>query len=49
VPNGNTVTVTATPDTGKLFDHWIVNGQSVTTNPITITMTTDYSLTAVFK
>jgi hypothetical protein len=49
VPTDTVVTVTAIPDQGKVFDHWILNGQTITTNPITITMTTDYSLTAVFK
>jgi hypothetical protein len=43
------VTLTATPAAGYVFDHWeIVGSDNVTSNPVTITMNTDKSVTAVF-
>jgi len=44
---GSTVTLTATPDTGAVFDHW--EGDASGTNPVVnILMTSDKEATAVF-
>jgi len=45
---GTTATVTATPNTNFRFDHWTLDGETRTENPITITMDKDYTLTAYF-
>jgi len=45
---GEVVTVNATPDANYLFDHWMLNGVYNSTNPISVTMNTDYSLQAFF-
>jgi hypothetical protein len=49
IPEGTTVQVTAIPNSGYKFDHWTLNGTSITDNPITFTMTQDYTLTAYFS
>ena len=46
---GSQVTVTAIPDSGYQFDYWNVNGTKNTSNPITLTLNTDVTLTAYFK
>jgi hypothetical protein len=46
---GTSVAVTAIPDSGYVFDHWILDGVTRTENPITIIMDRDYTLTAYFK
>lgn len=38
----------AVPATGWSFDHWVINSVSDSSNPITITVNEDMSLTAVF-
>ncbi len=44
------VTVLATPYSGWMLDHWILNSVNVgSMNPYTLNMTTDYTLTAVFS
>jgi hypothetical protein len=46
---GTLVPVTATPDSGWLWDHWELNGVDVgTANPYTVTMNANQTLTAVF-
>jgi hypothetical protein len=45
---GTTVTVTATPASGYKFDHWLLDGEARTENPITITMDRNHTLTAYF-
>jgi hypothetical protein len=45
---GSTVTVTAIPDAGYRFDHWVLDGQHPTYNPIAVTLYGDTTLTAVF-
>ncbi len=46
---GATATVTAIPDTGYTFSHWILDGATRTENPISIPMDRDYTLTAYFE
>jgi parallel beta-helix repeat protein len=46
--NGTTVSVTAIPNTGFSFDHWLLDGEKRTENPITIIMDTNYTLVAYF-
>lgn len=48
-PKGTEVTVTAVPYTGYEFNHWILDGQTRTENPLTIVMDRDYTLTAYFE
>jgi len=44
------VTVTAFPETGYQFDHWLINNTITSTeNPITITMDANYNITAYFR
>jgi uncharacterized repeat protein (TIGR02543 family) len=46
---GTLVSVTATPDSGWLFDHWELDGGPAgSANPIEVTMDNDHSLTAFF-
>ena len=46
---GDVIAVTALPNAGYALDHWEVDGVPVgSTNPYTITMDTDHTLTAVF-
>ena len=45
---GTSVTVTALPSTGYQFDHWVLDGANYTTNPITVTMNQNHTLTAYF-
>jgi hypothetical protein len=44
------VPVTAIPneEEGYFFDHWLLDGQSYTQNPITVTMTSNHTLEAYF-
>jgi hypothetical protein len=46
--NGTLVTITAYPNAGYLFSHWILDAQTNTSNPINILMDRDYELTPVF-
>ena len=43
------VTVTASPDEGYIFDHWVLNGTSTTANPLTFTITQNSTLVAYFR
>ncbi len=45
---GTVVTVSATPATGWMFDHWTVNGTTASNNPGTVTMNSDVTLVAIF-
>jgi len=45
---GTVVTVNATPNDNYIFDHWMLDGVSNTTNPISVQMNTDHSLQAFF-
>lgn len=45
---GVSVTVTAYPDSGYLFDHWELNGVVHTENPIVIIIDADYTLHGIF-
>lgn len=45
---GTTVSVVALPNTDYRFGHWILDGLTVTNNPISVTMTQNRTLTAYF-
>lgn len=45
---GSTVTITAIPNTGYVFNHWLVNGAKRTENPLTLTLDTDKMVEAYF-
>jgi hypothetical protein len=45
---GATVVVQANANSGYKFDHWIANGVNNTSNPITVVMNADTTLTPVF-
>jgi hypothetical protein len=49
--SGQTVQVTAIPNSGYVLDHWELDGTNVSSsnNPITVTMNANHSLKAVFK
>ena len=46
--NGESVTITAIPDSGCTFECWLLNGGTVHNNPIIITMDSDHTLKAYF-
>ena len=46
---GTSVTVTATPYSGYVFSYWSLDGTSSYSNPITVTMNSDHTLTAYFR
>ena len=46
---GDSITVTAIPDTGYVFDRWELDGITQTANPINVTMDADHSIVAFFK
>jgi len=48
-PEGVSVVVTAIPDSGYEFDHWVLDGTTRTENPITVLMDSDHTLTAYFR
>jgi hypothetical protein len=45
---GTNVTITATPISGQSFEHWILDGETVNGNRITLQMTQDHTLQPVF-
>jgi len=48
-PAGTTVEVTAIPDAGYRFDHWVLDGSPAgSDNPINVLMNSDHNLEAVF-
>ena len=48
-PKNSSVTVTASPAEGYVFDHWVLNGTSATANPLTFTITQNSTLVAYFR
>jgi hypothetical protein len=46
--SGTSVSVTATPTSGYHFSYWLLDGAYYYSNPITVGMTSDHSLTAYF-
>ncbi|NLF43061.1 MAG: T9SS type A sorting domain-containing protein, partial [Bacteroidales bacterium] len=46
---GSIATLTATPDPEWIFLHWIVNEETLTTNPLQITVDGDKDVVAVFQ
>jgi hypothetical protein len=46
---GTQVTVTSTPNIGFKFVNWILDGQDVTNEPLTLNMTSNHSIRAVFS
>ncbi len=49
-PSGTNVPVTATPQAGYQFDHWVLDGSNVGPgNLVSVTMNKDHTLQAVFK
>jgi len=49
IQEGTSVTVTAKPNTGYKFSHWMLDSTKRTENPITFTIDKDYTLTAYFE
>lgn len=48
--SGSTVTATATPNSGYVFSHWLVNGANAgSSNPISGTLDADTTVTAIFE
>ncbi|MEO0794512.1 MAG: Ig-like domain-containing protein [Verrucomicrobiota bacterium] len=45
---GTTITLTATPAAGFFFQEWLVNGQSNTLNPLSLIVTADLAVEAIF-
>jgi len=45
---GVNVTVTAMPKSGQSLEHWVLDGQTVNENPITLKMTQDHTIQPVF-
>ena len=45
---GTNVTLEATPNIGQLFLHWIIDGETVAQNPVTLSMTKDHTVQPVF-
>jgi hypothetical protein len=48
-PEGTSVQVRAIPDSGFNFDHWILDGVQYTSNPITVLMNQNHTITAYFS
>ncbi|PLC64989.1 hypothetical protein B7L70_10435 [Vulcanisaeta sp. EB80] len=48
VPVGSEVTFTAAPGSGYVFSQWLVNGSSISANPITLTINGPTTIEAVF-
>lgn len=46
---GSTATITATPTENNHFSHWVSNGETLTANPYSFTVTSDRSFTAYFE
>jgi tungstate transport system substrate-binding protein len=45
---GSTIAFAATPNSGYQFDYWLIDGEANTTNPITVTITSDFDISPVF-
>jgi len=48
VPANSQLTITATPNEGYSFHHWLLNGVILRDNPLTIVISQDYALAAFF-
>lgn len=49
-PHGEKVSVRAVPDSGYMFDRWVLSNDTTSTrNPITLTMDADYTIAAYFR
>ena len=48
-PIGETVTLTASADEDWIFQHWLINGNIITSNPYNIEITEDVTVQAVFN
>ncbi|MBW6479408.1 MAG: T9SS type A sorting domain-containing protein [Bacteroidales bacterium] len=48
-PVGETVTLTASADEDWIFQHWLINGSTVTSNPYNLQITEDVTVQAVFN
>ena len=48
-PVGETVTLTASADEDWIFQHWLINGSTVTNNPYNLQITEDVTVQAVFN
>lgn len=46
---GSIATLTATPDTEWIFQHWVINEETITTNPLQITVDGNKNIVAVFQ
>jgi tungstate transport system substrate-binding protein len=46
--SGSSATFTATPSSGYKFDHWVIDGVNDTTNPVTKTMTSNFTVYPIF-
>jgi hypothetical protein len=46
---GTNVTITAFPSAGYNFDHWLQDGTTVTTNPITVTIAGNTTLQPFYQ
>lgn len=46
--SGDSVTFTATASNGYKFDHWLIGGTTSTTNPVTVTITSDITIAPFF-
>jgi len=44
-----TVPISASPEAGWEFDHWEIDGENFSENPLTVTMNKDHNVKAVFK
>lgn len=47
--SGSLVTFTANPNSGYVFDHWLINGENDTTNPVTKTIIANLAIAPVFS
>jgi hypothetical protein len=45
---GDTLTLTATPNTNYKFDYWLINGVTNSTNPLTLAVTSDTKVEPTF-
>jgi len=45
---GSTLVLTATPNSGYRFDYWTIDGTTSTANQLSISMTSDHTITAHF-
>jgi uncharacterized repeat protein (TIGR02543 family) len=48
-PAGETVNLSASPDENWVFQHWLINGSTITSNPYNLQITEDVTVQAVFN